>query len=143
MPSPSDCARCHPDQVNQFRAGKHSLGWTKMVVAARYKAIPNDKMRASMCEGIGKDYADGGEGKCDSCQWKRKLGDIYLCGNPCIRYEFPAKLMYSFTVSVTIPSVFAMPEYENGFPVFDIKKYSRSKTSLLFRSLLGYIISLR
>lgn len=69
-PSPEDCSNCHPNQVRQFNAGKHSLGWTKMQSAARYKAIPNDKMRGSMCEGchsVGKVYADGSAGKCDSC----------------------------------------------------------------------------
>jgi len=68
--SPRDCSKCHPGQVSQFSAGKHSLGWKKMEVAARYKAIPNDMMRASMCEGchsVGKVYADGSAGKCDSC----------------------------------------------------------------------------
>src|SRR3989304_5432015 len=61
-PSSKDCGKCHSNQVNQFKAGKHSLGWTKMEVAARYKAIPNDKMRASMragCHSVGKVYADG------------------------------------------------------------------------------------
>ncbi len=70
FPSPKDCSKCHSRQVEQFGAGKHSLGWTKMQAAARYKAIPNDKMRASMCEGchsVGKVYADGSAGKCDSC----------------------------------------------------------------------------
>lgn len=70
FPSPEDCGKCHSTQVSQFSAGKHSLGWTKMQAAARYKAIPNDKMRASMCEGchsVGKVYADGSAGKCDSC----------------------------------------------------------------------------
>ncbi|HWR26416.1 MAG TPA: multiheme c-type cytochrome [candidate division Zixibacteria bacterium] len=78
-PSPKDCARCHPGQVSQFGAGKHSLGWTKMAVAARYKAIPNDKMRASMCEGchsIGKVYADGGVGKCDSCHTRHVFSKL-------------------------------------------------------------------
>lgn len=70
FPSPMDCGRCHSTQVGQFSAGKHSLGWTKMQAAARYKAIPNEKMKASMCEGchsVGKVYADGSAGKCDSC----------------------------------------------------------------------------
>ncbi len=69
-PSPKDCGKCHPERVNQFESGKHSLGWTKMVVSARYMDIPNDKMRSSMCEGchsIGKVYPDGGTGKCYSC----------------------------------------------------------------------------
>ncbi len=68
-PSPGDCSKCHPDQVKQFNAGKHSLGWTKMEATSRYKAIP-EELRASMCEGchnIGKVYADGSAGKCDSC----------------------------------------------------------------------------
>ncbi|MBE0522227.1 MAG: hypothetical protein IBX39_08210 [Candidatus Methanoperedenaceae archaeon] len=67
--SPRDCSKCHPDQVKQFNASKHSLGWTKMEATSRYKAIP-EELRASMCEGchnIGKVYADGSAGKCDSC----------------------------------------------------------------------------
>ncbi|CAG0957697.1 MAG: multiheme c-type cytochrome [Candidatus Methanoperedens sp.] len=78
-PSPSDCAKCHPGQVSQFTAGKHNLGWTKMIVAARYKAIPDDKMRASMCEGchsIGKVYADGSVGKCDSCHTRHVFSKV-------------------------------------------------------------------
>ncbi|HEY9245277.1 MAG TPA: multiheme c-type cytochrome, partial [Candidatus Methanoperedens sp.] len=69
-PSPKDCGKCHSSQVGQFSEGKHSLGWVKMQSAARYKAIPDDKMRASMCEGchsVGKLHADGSAGKCDSC----------------------------------------------------------------------------
>ncbi|CAG0966337.1 MAG: multiheme c-type cytochrome [Candidatus Methanoperedens sp.] len=69
-PSPKDCANCHSMQVSQFNAGKHSISWSKMTAAARYKAIPNEKMRESMCEGchsIGKIYADDSAGKCDSC----------------------------------------------------------------------------
>lgn len=49
-PSPKDCANCHSTQVSQFNAGKHSISWSKMTAAARYKAIPNEKMRESMCE---------------------------------------------------------------------------------------------
>ncbi len=78
-PSPKDCAKCHSTQVNQFSAGKHSLGWTKMTVAARYKAIPNDKMRESMCEGchsIGKVYADDSVGKCDSCHTRHVFSKV-------------------------------------------------------------------
>ncbi len=69
-PSPKDCNKCHPTQVIQFNEGMHSLGWINMQSAARYKAIPDDKMRASMCEGchsIGELHADGSAGKCDSC----------------------------------------------------------------------------
>ncbi len=78
-PSPKDCGKCHSKQVEQFSAGKHSLGWTKMQSAARYKAIPNDKMRASMCEGchsVGKVYADGSAGKCDSCHTRHVFSKI-------------------------------------------------------------------
>jgi len=78
-PSPRDCGKCHPNQVSQFNAGKHSLGWTKMQVAARYKAIPNDKMRGSMCEGchsVGKVYADGSAGKCDSCHTRHVFSKV-------------------------------------------------------------------
>ncbi len=77
--SPRDCSKCHPSQVSQFSAGKHSLGWKKMEVAARYKAIPNDKMRASMCEGchsVGKVYADGSAGKCDSCHTRHVFSKV-------------------------------------------------------------------
>jgi hydroxylamine dehydrogenase len=78
-PSSKDCSKCHPNQVNQFSAGKHSLGWTMMQKAARYKAIPNDKMRASMCEGchsIGKVYEDGSAGKCDSCHTRHVFSKV-------------------------------------------------------------------
>jgi hypothetical protein len=78
-PSPKDCSKCHSKQVIQFSKGKHSLGWIKMQSAARYKAIPNDKMRASMCEGchsVGKVYADGSAGKCDSCHTRHTFSKI-------------------------------------------------------------------
>lgn len=79
FPSPKDCSKCHAKQVEQFGAGKHSLGWKKMEVAARYKAIPNDKMRGSMCEGchsVGKVYADGSAGKCDSCHTRHVFSKL-------------------------------------------------------------------
>ena len=78
-PSSKDCGKCHSKQVEQFGAGKHSLGWTKMQAAARYKAIPNDKMRGSMCEGchsVGKVYADGSAGKCDSCHTRHVFSKL-------------------------------------------------------------------
>ena len=34
LPTPATCAECHSDQVDQYMAGKHSLGW------ASFKAMP-------------------------------------------------------------------------------------------------------
>ncbi len=30
VPTPATCARCHADQVEQYKAGKHSLAWASM-----------------------------------------------------------------------------------------------------------------
>lgn len=74
-PSPKDCRPCHEDQIQQFNASKHFIGWTKMESAARYIALP-DELKSAMCEGchnIGMTHADGGKGKCDSCHTRHSF----------------------------------------------------------------------
>ncbi len=73
MPAPGTCALCHPKQVEQYRAGKHSLAWAAM------KAMP---MLDQQPGPIG-----GGEGfkGCSGCH---KVGEksVVESKDPALRY---------------------------------------------------------
>lgn len=53
MPDESICAECHEEQVEQFKKGKHSLGWSSM------KALPVTALEP-------EELIDGGKG-CGGC----------------------------------------------------------------------------
>lgn len=55
IPTPETCAMCHPDQVTQFKKGKHALAWASLKAMPTTHALPmalNDGMKG--CGGCHK-----------------------------------------------------------------------------------------
>ncbi len=86
LPTPDVCATCHAKQVEQFRAGKHSLAWTAMkaMPMLSHQPLPiagHDGFKGcSGCHKIGE-KAPGeltpafryGTGSCDSCHTRHSF----------------------------------------------------------------------
>jgi len=61
-----NCTTCHPEQFQQFSAGKHAVAWVAMTAmpttAEQPRALIDGEKGCGGCHRIGRD-----EGKCDSC----------------------------------------------------------------------------
>lgn len=64
MPNADTCKPCHAKQVEQFKAGKHSLAWAAMT-AMPFTARQPKEVIDKGCAGCHRVGYDGG--KCDSC----------------------------------------------------------------------------
>jgi hydroxylamine dehydrogenase len=64
LPNADVCRACHERQVEQFRAGKHSLAWVAMNAMPFTARQPREVMESG-CAGCHRVGYDGG--KCDSC----------------------------------------------------------------------------
>jgi hydroxylamine dehydrogenase len=64
MPNADTCKPCHAKQVEQFKAGKHSLAWIAMT-AMPFTARQPREVSEKGCAGCHRVGLDGG--KCDSC----------------------------------------------------------------------------
>lgn len=87
LPTPDTCMACHPRQVEQFRAGKHSLAWAAMkampMVAHQPLTVvgPEGFKGCSGCHKIGEKSAEElnspefryGTGSCDSCHTRHSF----------------------------------------------------------------------
>ena len=64
MPNADTCKSCHAKQVEQFKAGKHSLAWVAMTAMPFTARQPREVIEKG-CAGCHRVGLDGG--KCDSC----------------------------------------------------------------------------
>ena len=64
MPNADTCKSCHAKQVEQFKAGKHSLAWIAMTAMPFTARQPREVIEKG-CAGCHRVGLDGG--KCDSC----------------------------------------------------------------------------
>ncbi len=69
VPTPQDCAACHPQEVERFDEGKHAYAWEAMQAVPTFHQMPQavtDK-GCVVCHQIGYIWEDGSRGRCDSC----------------------------------------------------------------------------
>lgn len=64
MPNADTCKSCHTKQVEQFKAGKHSLAWVAMTAMPFTSRQPKEVIEKG-CAGCHRVGYDGG--RCDSC----------------------------------------------------------------------------
>jgi hypothetical protein len=113
MPTPELCAVCHPDQFEQYAAGKHSLAWTAMEAMPMLRHQPQavggtDMKGCSGCHKIGltsEKYTatEGftyGTGACDSCHTRHSFSveearDPRACMTCHMGFDHPQWEMYS------------------------------------------------
>ncbi len=99
--TPKVCASCHPEQVEQFSAGKHAYGFDALAVVPNYHAIPEVAAEAG-CEGchkVGYNWPDGSKGRCDSCHARHTFSvaealEPEACGN-CHSGDHPQYNLYT------------------------------------------------
>jgi hydroxylamine dehydrogenase len=115
IPTPDTCAMCHSTQVEQYKAGKHSIAWTAM------KAMPTMHWQPSMltegmkgcggCHKIGykneaemkilkKDSPGFGIASCDACHTRHTFSTLeakqpQACQTCHMGFDHPQWEMYS------------------------------------------------
>lgn len=121
LPTPDTCKTCHPQQVEQFRAGKHSLAWAAMnampMVTHQPPTIvgPEGFKGCSGCHKIGEKSAEElkqpeyhyGTGSCDSCHTRHKFAvsealDPRACQTCHMGFDHPHWEMWSTSKHGTI-----------------------------------------
>ncbi len=118
LPTPDTCKQCHPKQVSQYKAGKHSLAWIAM------KAMPMLQHQPSMIVGEGYKGCSGchkiglksaeetrqyryGSGACDSCHTRhtfsvKEARDPRACQSCHMGFDHPQWEMWSTSKHGTI-----------------------------------------
>jgi hypothetical protein len=121
MPTPDTCKMCHPKQVEQYRAGKHSLAWVVMEAAPMLSHQPkmiggSDGYKGcSGCHKIGERSAEQlkspeyhfGTGSCDSCHTRHSFSvaearDPRACQTCHMGFDHPQWEMWSASKHGTI-----------------------------------------
>lgn len=118
MPMPETCAGCHQKQVEQFKAGKHNLGWIAASAmpmwAHQPKAVVGEGYKGcSSCHKIGvKGDAEKlqyryGNAQCDSCHTrhsfkKPEAQDPRACQTCHMGFDHPQWEMWSTSKHGTI-----------------------------------------
>lgn len=118
MPTPETCAGCHQKQVEQFKAGKHNLGWIAASAmpmwAHQPKAVVGEGYKGcSSCHKIGvKGDAEKlqyryGNAQCDSCHTrhsfkKSEAQDPRACQTCHMGFDHPQWEMWSTSKHGTI-----------------------------------------
>ena len=121
LPTPETCQACHPSQVEQYRAGKHSLAWTAMkampmVVHQPLTVVgPAGFKGCSGCHKIGEKSAEElrspefryGTGSCDSCHTRHSFAisearDPRACQTCHMGFDHPQWEMWSTSKHGTI-----------------------------------------
>lgn len=110
MPGPDTCQQCHPDQVEQYLSGKHSLAWAAMnaipMLHAQPIAVHVGQKGCGGCHRIGvKTEQDLGEqryglGACDSCHTRHTFSTVEArrpetCSNCHMGFDHPQWEMYA------------------------------------------------
>lgn len=121
LPTPDTCQTCHAKQVEQFRAGKHSLAWVAMkampMVVHQPLAVvgPEGFKGCSGCHKIGEKSAEElkapefryGTGSCDSCHTRHSFAvsearDPRACQTCHMGFDHPQWEMWSTSKHGTI-----------------------------------------
>ena len=115
IPTPTTCAECHEDQVDQFKEGKHALCWTSMkaMPTAHWQpmALMEGMKGCGGCHKIGlktedeikalkKDGAGFGVASCDACHTrhlfsKKEAQQPQACRTCHMGFDHPQWEMYS------------------------------------------------
>ncbi len=118
LPSPSTCNMCHPKQVAQYKAGKHSLGWIamkampmlqhqpKVIVGEGYKGCAGCHKIGLKSEEEARTYRYG-NGSCDSCHTrhtfsKEEARDPRACQTCHMGFDHPQWEMWSTSKHGTV-----------------------------------------
>jgi len=121
LPTPDTCQGCHSKQVEQFRAGKHTLAWTAMkampMLMHQPQAIvgPEGFKGCAGCHKIGEKSAEElkspdfryGTGSCDSCHTRHSFAvsearDPRACQTCHMGFDHPQWEMWSTSKHGTI-----------------------------------------
>lgn len=118
MPTPETCAGCHQKQVEQFKAGKHNLGWIASSAmpmwAHQPKAVVGEGYKGcSSCHKIGvktdaeKPQYRYGNAQCDACHTRHSFKksealDPRACQTCHMGFDHPQWEMWSTSKHGTI-----------------------------------------
>ncbi len=121
LPTPDTCKNCHTRQVEQYRAGKHSLAWAAMnampMITHQPSAIvgPEGFKGCSGCHKIGEKSAEElrapefryGTGSCDSCHTRHSFNksearDPRACSTCHMGFDHPQWEMWQTSKHGTI-----------------------------------------
>jgi hypothetical protein len=118
MPTPETCAGCHPKQVEQFKNGKHNLGWiassSMPMWAHQPKAVVGEGYKGcSSCHKIGVKTEDEkrqyryGNAQCDACHTRHSFKksealDPRSCQTCHMGFDHPQWEMWSTSKHGTI-----------------------------------------
>ncbi len=118
LPTPETCAKCHPKQVEQFKAGKHNLGWIAASAmpmwAHQPKAVVGEGYKGcSGCHKIGEKPKEEkysyryGNAQCDACHTrhsfkKSEAQDPRACQTCHMGFDHPQWEMWSTSKHGTI-----------------------------------------
>lgn len=58
---PQVCAQCHPEQLEQFQKGRHSIAWDRMKEHRQYQTLP-EPLKKALCE-----RCHNIQNKCNGC----------------------------------------------------------------------------
>ncbi|MGE5577078.1 MAG: multiheme c-type cytochrome, partial [Syntrophothermus sp.] len=100
-PTPATCQKCHSKQVEQFASGKHAMGWKALEVVPNFAKLPAPVAQSGCigCHQVGYVWADGSQGKCDSCHSRHSFSaaeanEPEACGT-CHAGDHPQYEMWS------------------------------------------------
>ncbi|MBS1253001.1 MAG: Hydrazine dehydrogenase [Anaerolineales bacterium] len=121
LPTPDTCGQCHPDQIEQYRDGKHALAWAAMkampMIAHQPLTVtgPEGFKGCSGCHKIGEKSAEEiqsdefhyGTGSCDSCHTRHSFSiaearDPRACQTCHMGFDHPQWEMWSTSKHGTI-----------------------------------------
>jgi hydroxylamine dehydrogenase len=98
---PEVCARCHPDNYDQFQRGRHSVAWDRMKGHPQYEALP-EALRKAFC-----DRCHNIQKKCNGCHTShafdpREAGEPEACKKCHTGLAGPHDEMYASSLHGTI-----------------------------------------
>lgn len=115
LPTPSTCAQCHPERVEQYRKGKHAKAWLAMKVMPTTHALPtaliDGQKGCGGCHKIGEKSEEDlrelkaqgivfGAAACDSCHTRhtfsvKEASAPQACQTCHMGFDHPQWEMYS------------------------------------------------
>ncbi len=109
MVFPEKCGGCHSKQVGEFRQGRHSVAWKRMLTHGEYLGIPPE-IRTAFCE-----RCHVVEKRCNSCHTSHKFSlqeakDPEACGSCHLGPDHPHKEMYETSLHGTIYKLTQNPD---------------------------------
>lgn len=109
MVFPEKCGACHPKQLDEFRKGRHSVGFDRMRIQGEYLSIPQE-IRAAFCE-----RCHSIQKKCNSCHTSHRFSlkearDPDACGLCHLGPDHPHKEMYETSLHGTVYKLTQNPD---------------------------------